>query len=279
MSPDDIVPAYGAYGMRLVGIAPSVELLARVDPDAPQLTVRRTAPNGELPADSPPLTVGLIDGGRLGVDVERGLAVYALEQDVCDDDMVHPWLVPAVCEIAVARQCTVLHGGILEFGGAAIGIIGDRESGKSSILAQVATRHPLLTVMADDLIVIRAQKVYAGPRCIDLRPSSITAFPQISTTPSRSATRLRLVVPSCKAAARLIGFVELEWGPSLAIQPVRVADRLATLLPHMSTDLSRSNVESVLDLASLPVWRLQRPRDWAVLGHSVDLLQNVILDA
>jgi hypothetical protein len=63
-------------------------------------------------------------------------------------------------------------------------------------------------------------------RCIDLR-GDVTI--EAATTRARRGTRARLALPSCPAEVLLRGWVFLDWGSRIAVEPVAPAERLVRI--------------------------------------------------
>jgi hypothetical protein len=269
----------GVYGYRLEGLAPSDHLLVRLAPQALPMRVEVFTANQPIPRDFPALTEELLEGGRMGVDATRGLAVYYFPSKPPADDMVHPWLVPAVSRLAVASGRVVIHGGVIAANGRAVAVIADREGGKSSLLAFASVGKSGFSVLADDLVVLDALQVNAGPRCIDLRIGTASRLAELDLHPSRSGSRYRLMLPPCEADARLVGFVHLKWSQSVQMTPLSPSRRLAELIPHMSASTQPGRLAALLDLASLPAWHLSRPRDWGAIDDALQLVARAIGDS
>ncbi|MGH9029040.1 MAG: hypothetical protein ACRDV4_05440, partial [Acidimicrobiales bacterium] len=162
----------------------------------------------------------------------------------------------------------VLHAGAFVGEGGAWLVVGDREAGKSTLLAQL---HLLgVPIVTDDLSVLRGGRVFAGPRCIDLRPDMATRLGTGSLV--RSGTRFREQLPPIEAEHRVAGFIELGSSESDGLERVRGSARLARLLA-VTEERSRRPPADLLDLACLPYCRLNRRLDPAAPGDATELLQ------
>ena len=85
------------------------------------------------------------------------------------------------------------------------------------------------------------------------------------------------MLPPCHSEAELVGFVYLRWSDNLCLTPIPATDRLAELIPHMSSNTTqREALSRLLDLAELPAWRLSRPRDWSAMPDSLQLLSEAL---
>ena len=273
---DDEGPRLGVYGFAVQGIAPRAQLMVPVDPSAPTLGVHRVADNSCFRGLSNYVRSGLVGGGEVGMNLESGDAYYVLPRDIPDDEMLHPWLAPAVIWRAHLVGRFVIHGGLVAIGTRAVAVVGQREAGKSSLTAWAATSGAF-SVLADDSIVVEGRRVFAGPRCIDLRPSALSLFEKrVPMTPARDRTRYRVDLPPCSSVAELIGIVVLSWGPELAFRRVEPTARLPLLLEHLAViETDRPTTDRLLDLAAIPTWILERPRDFGMLDQTLDCLAKI----
>jgi hypothetical protein len=267
----------GVYGFALHGIEPPPHLLVPVDESAPPLGVFRV-PDGQLPPSATELRGPLLGGGEVGMDVAHGNAYYAMPRWVPDDEMLHPWLAPAAFWRAHHVGRLVIHGGLVAAGGRAVAVVGEREAGKSSLTASIAFCGRELDVLTDDVIVVDGDRVFAGPRCIDLRPSALGFFGErLPMRPARDNTRYRVELPPCPPDATLTGIVVLRWSDAFEMRPVAPPMRLPTLLQHLAVvDTGRPTAHRLLDLAALPMWLFERPKDARLLDRSVDEVARIL---
>ena len=257
----------GVYGMRLGGLDFPPALMARVPDHAPELQVHvRHA--GWHPGGGAEGT-DLIGGGVLYLDEHVRSADFALDRTLTADELIHPWLAPAASAFALADGNLSLHGGVLAADGGAVAVVGDREAGKSSLVAAAAFAG--VDVMTDDIVVVsRAGDVLAGPRCVDLRPSALEHFPASRTRVARDGTRHRLELPQGCQEAPLRAVVVLGWGSEVSMRLLSATERVAALLPHLASARVPRSYEAVLRFAHLPVLVLLRPRDWGLVDHTVE---------
>jgi hypothetical protein len=132
-------------------------------------------------------------------------------------------------------------------------------------------------VLTDDALVMEDGLVFAGPRCIDLRPDAATAIGAQGARPSRGGTRRRLHLAPAPATVRLVGIVHLSWGEDLELRPVESARRIELLREAAWLGpLDPIDKRTLLDLAALPALELVRPRRFddgratvATLGRAV----------
>ena len=242
-----------AYGFRIAG-GPDGWLAVDGGDDWPLLTL------------APDPTVSLEDQAR--VDWGR------MHADVCaelpPDEVVHPLLGRMLPLLADARGIDALHGGLLLGADGAWAVIGARESGKSSLLAQC--HRDGASVLSDDIVVLEGTRCFAGPRCIDLREEPArTLGPGV---PVRGGTKRRIRLPAAPAEAELAGCVWLAWGDETALEPLRPSHRLARLVAHRAEQLWPRDPSLVLDLAVLPAFELRREGGLQSLPASARVLME-----
>lgn len=218
----------------------------------------------------------LLDDGVLEVARDPAVAVYRHPRRLSDEEMLHPWLVPAAATVSAWHGRRVLHGGLVSSGGRAVAVVGDKEGGKSTLLAWMALSSSL-SVMADDLVVFDGDTAFAGPRCIDLRPGAIAHLPSTAGAERvRGDTRWRLPLPAAPATSRLVGIVVLEWGSQTRLTAVPPSQRLARLLPHALTEGIPLGTAGVLGFTRYRSWVLSRPRRWDALEASAAALAGLL---
>ncbi len=256
--------ALGAYGLVVGGIpgagpwmqpqlegAPSFSLRVHVgdevagDVSGPTLTDRR--------ADFP-----LVGGGRFRLERGSTQAHFHLAARPPDEDLLHPYLAPAAALFWQWAGREAIHAGVFEVDGGAILMLGDKEAGKSTTLAWLATQHGI-PVLSDDLAVLDGVDVLIGPRSIDLRVEH--ALPGMSEHLVRSGERHRVRLPAGPASRPLAGLVILGWGPAVDFTPVEFAQRMELIARQRTYPTVPANPTGLLDLASVPMVRADRPRD------------------
>jgi len=244
-----------AYGFRLAGLG-SDYLQSGSDERRPLLTVRRSVshPAERLQPPAGTKALELVGGGRLVLDRGTRTASFETPQLLDDDDLAHPYLAPAAAVMAGWQGWTAFHAGAFALDGRAVAVLGARERGKSTLLAALALQG--VSIVTDDVLVLDGESAQTGPRCIDLRQGS--AFPAAAPEPSRSNTRARLRLPALTAPAELAGWVALEWGEQVELEPLRPSQRLHRLASaHSRAGDPRDR--ALLELAHLPGWVLRRP--------------------
>jgi hypothetical protein len=263
----------GCYGFRVSGLPDAADLLLEAAPTWPELAVARAEPDGEPPVHD---QVGddrarlpLAGGGWM--EVTPGTVTFRAVRRRPDGDLVHPYLAPGAALAARWAGRDSFHAGALVAGGGAWCVLGGKEDGKSTLLAWLALHGH--QVLSDDLLVVDGGEAMAGPRCVDLREEAagrLGTGDALGVVGVRERWRVRL--GPAPAAVPLRGWVLLEWGDALAVEPVRGPDRLLALPPHRSVQLAPAAPETLLALSSLPVWRFRRPRRWDAIGDGAERL-------
>ena len=117
----------------------------------------------------------------------------------------------------------------------------------------------------------------AGPRCLDLRSSAAErlGIGELLMVGDRRE-RWRLLLGSVNAILPLRGWFLLEWGPTTAAARMTAPERLACLARNRSMLVQPQNPALLLDLATLPAWRLARPPTWDSLPAAGKLLLETI---
>lgn len=276
--------AFGMYGFSVVGLDDPEPLLVPVPTNWSSLEVVRSVPgtNRRRPAelnrgavrfDEETAEVWISD--TESIDIDRGsLQVHVrTHKRLSDDALAHPYLgLPA----AVANRWLgrhVLHGGAFLSEGVAWGVLGAREAGKSSTLGWLHQNG--FAILSDDLLVLDETKVFAGPRCVDLRDDAAAHIGGENLGVLGSRERWRLRGPVVPPSVRLAGLVHLAWGDEVAVEALTPSERLVALFEHYVFREARQALP-LLDLAALPAWRLTRPRAFGGLGGAITQLLDAV---
>jgi hypothetical protein len=188
---------------------------------------------------------------------------FETEELLTDDLVAHPYIAfpAAVASHWVGRQ--VLHGGSFLHHGRAWGVLGARESGKSSTLGWLSSHgHP---ICSDALLDIQGTQLFAGPRCIDLRPETAAQLGGRFVEVAGGRERWRLEPAPVPSSAPLAGLVYLAWGDELTVEVVEPIDRLLHLIQNSALGPNLLDASAYLELVTLPTFRLVRPRQLDVL--------------
>jgi hypothetical protein len=268
----------GCYGFRLEGVRPAPELLIDAPADWPPLTIGHAPPAGSGPAVDivgPDRAELPLHDGWVTVDREPAHVTFHLPSPPPADDLVHPYLAPAAALAARWAGRESFHAGAVVADGGVWIVLGDKEAGKSTTIADLALHGHM--VLADDLAVIDGDAVLAGPRCVDLRE---TAAAQLGAGEPLGFVgvreRWRLQLPPVPPALPLRGWVTLAWDDEVAVDIVEGAERMLALVPFRSVRLAPDAAEVLMQLASYPVLRLRRPQRWDALAGARERLLDAI---
>ena len=264
----------GAYGLRVRGVERARDLLAEADPDWPaiELTWRLGESSLEYErVDADGAFLRLRTGGHIEIDRAAERVLFVVPRELRDEELVHPYLSPVAAVMAHWTGRESVHAGAVVAGGGVWGVVGDRESGKSSTLAWLASRGT--EIVCDDMLVLEDGRAFAGPRSLDLRADSaerLGAGESIGVAGARERWRVRLGPVS--QGLELQGWIFLEWGDRIEAEPLRGGARVGSLLRHRGARLPSQDPSALLALASLPAWELRRPRVWSSLPDAADCL-------
>jgi hypothetical protein len=265
----------GAYGFELLGAAGAAAHLVEGDPTWPQLSVERrtgAAKPGRSVIGSDTAEIELVAGDRLAMRRAPLGATFTTAQPLSDAALVHPYLAPAAAVAGYWLGRETFHAGAFLLDGGAWGVLGEKASGKSSLLAELARQGH--GIVADDALVVDRNVVFAGPRSIDLRQEpahELAAGESIGLIGDRERWRLRLDLVASTSCLR--GWIVLSWGDAMELRPLLPGGRLQTLLEHrMIKGLPPPEPGLLLELAALPAFRLSRPRSWDQLDAAASWL-------
>jgi hypothetical protein len=270
----------GVYGLNVLGLGDVSRFSSDPLPGSPQLEIRQrlgvAPPDAESRLFDDRAVIPLIENGLLEVFRDPAVASFTMPRTLSDDELLHPWLVPAAATVSAWHGRRVMHGGLVGNGEKAVAIVGDKEGGKSTLLAWLAFEAGL-TVMCDDLVVLEDDHVFAGPACIDLRPGSVSHLPDVvGSTLVRDGTRLRVPLPKTPAIAEFMGVIVLEWSERTAMPAVPPGERLTHVLPHALVEGIPLGVAGVLGFAQYRMWRLMRPKKWESLDTAATMVQDLL---
>jgi hypothetical protein len=213
-------------------------------------------------------------GGRLLIDRAAGRAEFVTPRPLGAEELVHPYLAPVAAIAAYWQGRESVHAGAFVGAGGVWGVVGDRESGKSSTLARLALDD--VPIVCDDMLILDGRTVLAGPRSIDLREGPAAQFgvgTSIGVAGARERWRLHLgPVPQ---ALELRGWIHLAWGDRVEAVPVAGGQRLARLHEQRGARLPSLSPEALLELAALPSWEVRRPQRWESLDETADCLREL----
>jgi hypothetical protein len=234
-----------------------------VPPAAPRMDVEVVVGSADARAsrlDDDEADLRLAGGARLRMRRGDGRVHFTFAAAQTDAEILHPFLAPAAALAHMWSGRETLHAGAFATSSGGVAIFADKQGGKSTTLAWLASGHDL-PVLADDLVVVADGAVLPGPRCIDLRPTSILRelLPPAGR-PVRGSGRRRVTLKRVPLKTRLEATVMLRWDAQVAIRSVPPLERLQLLLPHrMYADRIRGDQPAILALAALPMVILTRP--------------------
>lgn len=272
----------GAYGFRLV-VDPSLGALPdlpELDEKAPGIALewRHAAVLAEREAiDDERVSLGVRGGSGLEVRREPASILLELAEEPTLHSLVHPLLTTPMSILARWRGDLTLHASSFFANGRSWAVIGDREAGKSTMVATLGERG--CPLVADDLLVLDGETVHAGPACVDLRPdvaARVEGARPLGTVGGRP--RHRLSTRQGPAESRLGGFFLLGWSEdsTVTIEEISPNGRLRLLCEHDYIGLlGAADPRRMLDLLEVPMWRLERPRDWGATSDAADRILAV----
>lgn len=267
----------GAYGLALTGLDAAAELLVEPELSWPALEIVVHHGHSDEVAnlvDDDRATMAL-HGASVHVERSPCHATFVFEEEVGIDAVVHPYLAPVAGLVNHWHGRESIHAGGFVLAEGAWGLLGERGGGKSSTLARLALEG--VPVVADDVLATDGERVFAGPRAIDLRrePAELLgAGEPLGVLGTRERWRLRL--GDVAVASTLAGWVFLAWGPDLALNPVPAGERLQRLARERAIRLAPRDPEVLLALAARPAWELSRPRSWSSLDDATKLLLETL---
>lgn len=269
----------GAYGFRFAYPDWEGQLsdLAELDDSHPEVQIRwrlaASIVDQEHVGDGV-VRMGPPRGSSFEVTREPRAITFSLADEPNPDALVHPMGTVPLSVLARWRGDVTLHAGAFATDAGAWAVAGAREAGKSTMLATLGSAgHPIL---ADDLVTVLDGAVWAGPRCVDLRPDVAERFPDarnLGLVGGRE--RFRLSTPAAPVSAPLRGIFLLDWhdAPHAEVSPLPSSEWLRWLyrLEYIGL-LGPADPERLLALVGLPAWRVLRPREWDSAGQAVDAM-------
>ena len=222
--------------------------------------------------------IRLRTGGWVDLDRDPGRARYTVPGPLSPDELVHPFLAPVAAVFGHWLGRESIHGGGVALGDTAWGIVGDRLGGKSSLLAALAVGGT--DIVCDDVLVVDGRDVFAGPRTVDLREDAAAALgvgAEIGLAGARERWRLQL--EPLDRQLTLGGWVFTEWSDELDMKRLPASETLIRLFQNRSVRLQPRDPTEFLELAALPAWELRRPRSWASLPATLELVLGVLAGA
>jgi hypothetical protein len=258
----------GAYGLEIRGLPGVGPWLGTVEDPWERVDVvrRDDPPSCPLTVDQEQAGFAMADDVVVGTRRDDDRIVVHSPSAITDDDLLHPLIGPALAVRHLWSGRQVLHGGVVGSAEGAVVVLGGREFGKSSTLADLATRSAL-EVFSDDLCVTDGTHAWTGPRCLDLREPTVAALGRSwGARVVRSATRWRLTLGAAPARVPLLGSVLLGWGDVPRAERVPAADALSLVVAARMHAEIPSDPVVLLSVGALPMISLERPRELSSLA-------------
>ncbi|MHB1599540.1 MAG: hypothetical protein ACYCXY_11780 [Acidimicrobiales bacterium] len=203
---------------------------------------------------------------------------FVLARPIEDEALVHPYFTFPAAVINFWLGRATFHAAAIVVGGDAIAVLGGPGGGKSS--TALAANSAGLGVLTDDLLVVDGVQACAGPRALDLRAEAAARFGgrYLGTVGSRE--RWRVDLPPVPSVARLVGFVALEWGASgIEVERLGLSEAFSAVTRHCGLGDGIVPPGAMLEIAHLPVWTVQRPRDLGYVEQVVTVLVDLATSA
>jgi hypothetical protein len=218
--------------------------------------------------------IKLLGGGRVLLDRTRLTSELVLPTCPSPDAIVHPYLASTatIVNYWLGRSC--FHAGAVIVDGGAWALLGHRGFGKSSTMAWFMLHG--LPILTDDVLAVSEGRVFAGPRCLDLReePASRLGIGRYLGWIGRRE-RWRVVLDDVEPEYPLRGWVFLDWDDEVKVARVPAREALSRLLEYLTATLDPDPM-ALLSLATLPSWQWSRPRSWDAMAPSVDALLQTL---
>jgi hypothetical protein len=246
----------GAYGLRIEGLDAGADLLHEAHDEWPVLAV--DFDGGELSCVD--VQLDLVGAGTLRMQREPTRASFALPGPADARQIVHPYLVPAAAIAGLWHGRQAFHAGGFVVGDGIWGVVGERESGKSTLLAGLHLGGT--EVVSDDMLAIWHGTAYPGPRAIDLRAEAATALglgEPLGTVGARDRWRVHL--PAGARPRPFEGWIFLERGQVIEFATLAPSVRVGRLLQQRTLQ-TQGGDPAVLDLVAKPAVVLRHPERW-----------------
>lgn len=261
------------------GISPAAGLLVGAPAHWPvvDLVVQAAAGAGRPPesVDAGEAVIRLSAGGWVTASRDERRAVFTMPVTPSPEALIHPHLAAVAVVQAHWNGWQSFHAGAFVADDGVWGLLGEKEAGKSSMLASLALAG--VPVVCDDVLVVSGRTAFAGPRSIDLRAGAAerlqTGVP-LGVIGERERWRLPLAPIPAELPFR--GWVRLGWGVDVDVRATEGADRLRALLPHRGLRVAPARPEQLIGLAALPVLELRRPREWGSHQRAMDALLRAV---
>jgi hypothetical protein len=264
----------GSYGFRIDDGGSGSPLLNAVPDDWPSITLSQVVTDESMTSggiDESGAQVGFITGGGAIITRSPRRAELRIPVELSPEELAHPFLAPIASAHAYWMGWLPFHAGAVIVAGRAWGIIGEREAGKSTLLAALALRN--VPVIADDLVVVNDHIVYAGPRTLDLRHGAAEQFGvgrDLGVVGMRERWRFDLAPVPLETP--LGGWIFPKWGNQIAVSHTPAAERLRRLAPGRTVLKPDIDAKALMYAAAFPSVDFERPRLWEAIDEGLDVL-------
>ena len=263
----------GAYGLSLTGVDGVEELLVAARGWPTLELVRRLGRSDAREDVLGPETalIRLVGGGELAVERRPLRATYTLPRPISDVELIHPYLAPTAGIVARWLGRESFHAGAFATDEGTWVFLGGKGAGKSSTLAWLAQRG--VAIVADDVVVVGDDRVFAGPRTIDLREDGARALGVGERLDGGERERWRVQLDPVAPELPLRGWILSSWGsgpPDLAAVPA--PDRLRALARSRVIGVATEAPDLLLRLAALPAFEFRRSPGWDRFERGVESL-------
>lgn len=276
---DDHVSDFrGAYGFRIEGPEGVDDLLGPVPDEWPTMTITQQVGENTSPPtviDEETATIGLVPAGSIRCVRAGCTTEYRLREALDPDALVHPYLAPAAAVHAawIGRQSYHAAGILID--DAVWGVAGEREAGKSTLVAHLAvTGTP---VLCDDLLVIDGTDALMGPRTVDLREGAadrLGATRHLGVTGMRD--RWRLDLGPAPVRAPFAGWIYPQWADDIVVSTPTLEERLSEPARHRAQGVVRPSPDHAMWMAKLPAIRFERPQRWDAMDEASRALLEAV---
>lgn len=219
-------------------------------------------------------TLPLLYGGvwRLERDGLRGTLTTPRPLD--PDYMAHPGLAGAACILAFWLGHEIFHAGAFVVDGGAWAVVGDKEAGKTTLLAHLHLAG--VPIVADDMLVIDSTaRAMAAPRCLDLRPDASKRL-AADVRIVRSGDRHRIELGDVEPEMPMRGWIRLERSETESLHKVRPYERPGYLSAARTMRNVPTDPGALVRLAELPFYEFKRPLRWDDSSAVVERLLNAL---
>ena len=269
----------GAYGLKVQGISDRMRAhLGSAGRAWPSILLK--AGTSDSTAEDVTFTderarVPIPGGGEIVVERSPLVGEVSLPSRPQDAELLHPYLgyVGVMAARWLGRDC--VHGGAFVLDGGAWACVGQRGTGKSSLLGWLAGDG--FDIVCDDVLIVREQSLFAGPRFVDLRADAAERLgggEALGMVGARE--RWRVPLPPTRPELPLRGWIFLDWGAEAIVERVGPAETMMQIKEQLSLFTTPRDPVALLDLAALPAWRFSRTRDWQSMPTAVRTLLDTL---